>query len=75
MTALKWRSAGTDRRTADGHYASWSYELLRERKPISGDVFWTAWFYDEAGKPQRLAQGNFPQARAAAINHHNHPGY
>lgn len=76
MTALKWRSAGKNSRVADGHYAGWWYELERVHPPLTLP-YWVTRFYDGTDeRSQVLADHvNFMQARAAAIKHHNLPGY
>lgn len=73
MTPLKWRYVSKNVRHADGHYTSWWYELVREN--TDAGTWWTAWFHDYPHGKQRIGYGNFIQARAACIKHHNHKGY
>jgi len=72
MAALKWYSRGSlNSCRADGRYPGWSYELRRDRPSLGAGYVWSAWFDDGNGDPQKLGQGNFIQARKAAITHHS----
>jgi len=92
MSKLDWRRspraalAGTTRvarKTAQGRFSGWWYELVKSIPFPGAEPIWHAWFHDDSvlnidsrtPKSRQLGSGSYTQALKAVTNHHEHRGF
>ena len=71
------------RKTAEGRYPGWSYELVRSPIVPGGPLVWRCFFHDDTvlarnihsdGVATLLETGTYHQVSRAAQRHHDHLG-